>query len=165
MSSLLVRLVQNQTGKRLSFLKPFFLLSLFIEYRRLALYRPSYSLQDANCPVLILHGDHDSTVPLEESPLAHQEVLDQNPYIQTQICPGKGHNVYASVRAEQYMAQVFDSYEKLEKEYDPQLPPEIRLEYFEKVDFRRMTEEDPDIMSLISNFLNQCLPEEEEKIH
>ena len=54
---------------------------------------------------------------------------------------------------------------KLEKEYDPQLPPEIRLEYFEKVDFRRMTEEDPDIMSLISNFLNQCLPEEEEKIH
>ena len=62
------------------------------------------------------------------------------------------------------MAQVFGSYEKLEKEYDQQLPPEIRLEYFEKVDFRRMTEEDPDVMSLISNFLNQCLPEAEEKI-
>ena len=54
------------------------------------------------------------------------------------------------------------TYEKLEKEYDQQLPPEIRLEYFEKVDFRRMTEEDPDVMSLISNFLNQCLPEAEE---
>ncbi|HIR36579.1 MAG TPA: alpha/beta fold hydrolase [Candidatus Faecimorpha stercoravium] len=164
MSSLLVRLIQNQTGKRLSFLKPFFLLSIFIDYRGLALYRPSYSLQEADCPVLILHGDHDPTVPLEESPLAHQEVLNQNSYIQTQICPGKGHNVYASVRAEQYMAQVFGSYEKLEKEYDQQLPPEIRLEYFEKVDFRRMTEEDPDVMSLISNFLNQCLPEAEEKI-
>lgn len=163
MASLLVLLVQSQTGKRLSFLKPFFLLSMMIDYRGLALYRPTYSLQEADCPVLLLHGDQDPVVPLSESPLAFQEVLDKNPLVQTRICPGKKHNVYASTRAEQYMSQVFSSYEKIEKEYEQQVPLEIRTEFFEKVDFRRMTEEDPAVMSLLIDFLDRCLPEAPEK--
>lgn len=159
-SSILVHIIQMKTGKKLSFLKPFFFLATLVEYHQLAFYRPSYSLQSAPCPVLILHGDQDLSVPLSLSPAAAQEYLKRNPLLTIQLCPGKGHNVYLSARAEHYMNEVFRKYAELEKTYKNSVPPEIRDEFFEHVDFRRMIEDDTQVMSLIQRFLEECLPEE-----
>lgn len=154
--SLLANLAGSQAGRSLGFLKPFFLLQNVLDFGLAALYRPSYSLQDASCPVLILHGDSDPVVPLSLSPVAIREAFDSNPNIRIQICPGRRHNVYASARAEQYMDQIFSGYAELEKNYHKQVPSEIRREYYEKVDFRKMTEEDSAVIHQIMDFLNSC---------
>ncbi|MBQ7915718.1 MAG: alpha/beta fold hydrolase [Firmicutes bacterium] len=157
---IMTNLVSSQIGKNMSILKPFFLLATLIEFKEMAFYRPSYSLQKAQCPVLLLHGDQDPMAPLSVSPVAFREALTDNPNVRIQICPGKAHNVYNTVEAEKYMAEVFAGYTQLEKNYNQQVPPEIRREYFEKADFRRMTEEDPAVMTQILDFLNQCPVEE-----
>ena len=154
--SLLASLAGSQTGRKLAFLKPFFLLQNLLDFGRVSLFRPSYSLQEADCPVLIFHGDADPVVPLALSPVSIREAFEANSNIQIQICPGRKHNVYASAGAEQYMDQVFSEYAELEKSYHKQIPSEIRREFFEKVDFRRMTVEDPSVMKQITDFLDAC---------
>ncbi len=154
----LVYLLQSQTGKKLTFLKPFFSLCLLLDYKGAALYRPSYSLQKITCPVLLLHGDQDPMVPLSLSPIAFRSSFESDPRIQIQICPGRMHNVYACAEAEEYLNTVFSGYAALEKQYNGHVPEDLRQDYWNKVDFRRMTQEDPAVISLILDFLEQCLP-------
>ncbi len=162
-SSMLMELLRQQTGHRWPILKPFFSLCLLLDFGKPATLRPSYALQESPYPVLLLHGDADTSVPLALSPLAYRSFFENLPGKQIQVYPGKGHNVYVTEAAERVMQQYFADYTALEgrlrdrlQKGDP-LAAETLKEFTEQADFRGMTEEDPLVMERIRRFFEDCL--------
>ena len=138
-----------------------------MDYGNLAMMRPSYALQESPCPVLLLHGDADTTVPLSLSPLAFRSFFENKPGMHIQVYPGKGHNVYVTAAAEQKMQQYFKDYTALVsrlhdrlRQGDP-LAAETLNNFTEEADFKGMTEEDSLVMQQIRRFFEDLLSSSE----
>ena len=96
------------------------------------------TMMDAEAPILILHGDQDTTVPLSASPVS-DELLEDAGHIYYYCCEGKNHNPYQTIRSEAHLAD-----KVLGMKYD-------------EIDYDLVTEEDPEVMKVILQFMDACL--------
>ncbi|MBQ5959539.1 MAG: alpha/beta fold hydrolase [Firmicutes bacterium] len=148
-------LASQNTGKKLGFLKPFLFACTLMDFGQFALYRPSYGLQRTQVPVLLMHGTQDTMIPESLSPLAFRSFFEKNPAVQILLVPGKAHNVYITAAAQQAMADYFTAYTQLNAQYNGNPPAAAEERFIDSADFRKMTEEDLDIIHIILDFLDK----------
>lgn len=151
--SLLCAQAKAMTGKNLGFLEPFLRLYERIRFGKAAAMRTSAIAAQTDVPVLLLHGDRDTTVcPADAA--ATQDILKSRKNIRTALYPEKQHNVYATVEAEQYIADAFAKLGVLTK--DKAKAADAKA-FAETLDFRKMCEEDTAVMETVAAFLDSCL--------
>lgn len=150
---LLTAQAKMQTGKSFAFLKPFLRIYERLRFGASASEPTAALLKNSRVPVFLLHGEKDTVVPLSNA-VAGNRVLSENKAIQSVIYPEKQHNVYATLAAEQYIAEAFGKLgvlAKSEKNVD------ACATFAKTLDFRKMCEEDADVMQTALEFLDGCL--------
>lgn len=150
---LLCAQAKAMTGKNLGFLEPFLRLYERLRFGKATAMRTSEIAAQTDVPLLLLHGGRDTTVRPEDA-AATQDVLKNRKNIQTVLYPEKQHNVYATVEAEQYIADAFSKLGVLTK--DKAKAAEAKA-FAATLDFRKMCEEDTEVMETVVAFLDGCL--------
>ena len=150
---LLCAQAKAMTGKNLGFLEPFLRLYERLRFGKATAMRTSEIAAQTDVPLLLLHGGRDTTVRPEDA-AATQNVLKNRKNIQTVLYPEKQHNVYATVEAEQYIADAFSKLGVLTK--DKAKAAEAKA-FAATLDFRKMCEEDTEVMETVVAFLDGCL--------
>ena len=84
--------------------------------------------------------------------LKEVEQID-NPNIKTLRVTGKKHNPNYSLNAVNYMNEIFGQYNELLKKKKIR-SDEDRINFFKDVSLTRLDEQDKDIVSIISEFIN-----------
>lgn len=158
-SALVCGLTKGQIGLSLGFLKPFYKLANRLKFGRAANRKTSDILKEAKVPVLLLHGEEDRIVSLENSAAIRFSGWNATPLVKGILYPGKFHNVYQSLESEQYLGETFAKITAVEKRFKGKLPPEEKEALYGAIDFRKMTEEDPEVMDFLSDFLAAGLGE------
>lgn len=151
--TLLCAQAKAMTGKNLGFLEPFLRLYERIRFGKAAAMRTSEIAAQTDAPLLLLHGGRDTTVRPEDA-AATQDILKNRKNVQSVLYPEKQHNVYATVEAEQYIADAFAKLGVLTK--DKAKAAEAKA-FAATLDFRKMCEEDPEVMETVAAFLDGCL--------
>lgn len=141
------------TGKNLGFLEPFLRLYERMRFGKVAAMRTSEIVAQTDVPLLLLHGGRDTTVRPEDA-TATQEILKERKNIQVRLYPEKQHNVYATVEAEQYIADAFTKLGVLTKD---KAKAEDAKAFAETLNFRKMCEEDSNVMETAAAFLDECI--------
>ena len=150
---LLCAQAKAMTGKNLGFLEPFLRLYERLRFGKATAVRTSEIAAQTDVPLLLLHGGRDTTVRPEDA-AATQDVLKNRKNIQTVLYPEKQHNVYATKEAEQYIADAFSKLGVLTK--DKAKAAEAKA-FAATLDFRKMCEEDTEVMETVVAFLDGCL--------
>ena len=150
---LLCAQAKAMTGKNLGFLEPFLRLYERLRFGKATAMRTSEIAAQTDVPLLLLHGGRDTTVRPEDA-AATQDVLKNRKNIQTVLYPEKQHNVYATKEAEQYIADAFSKLGVLTK--DKAKAAEAKA-FAATLDFRKMCEEDTEVMETVVAFLDGCL--------
>ena len=156
-ATLICSFAGSRTGIPFGFLKPFFRLIQRIKFGNAANRKTSDILRAANVPVLLLHGSRDTMVGFRYSAAARFSGKGETRLIKSVIYPEKYHNVYQSAESEQYLNQTFAEIAAKEKQYRGKLPPEEIKALYGGIDYTKMTEEDPEVMKLVSDFLTEAL--------
>ena len=111
--------------------------------------------------VLILHGEDDSTCKIENSMIFNQDDFKDKENIKTILFEGKNHNIYQSIESEKYLNEVFKTIEKYKKELkkeqkNKEIEENLKT-YYKNIDYRKITEEDQEVMEIIIEFFNNTL--------
>lgn len=101
--------------------------------------------------IFFIQSDDDPMVPYSIA-LKEVEQID-NPNIKTLRVTGKKHNPNYSLDAVNYMNEIFGQYNELLKKKKIR-SDEDRINFFKDVSLARLTEQDKDIVSAISEFIN-----------
>lgn len=114
------------------------------------------AINSTDTPVLILHGDEDDTVGYDTVSIISQKDRIANPNVQYRVCDGdrqNGHNnLSVSLDALDYADEVNAAGEKLEEQYDGDVPEEVLREYYASIDKFRARERDAAFMESILTF-------------
>lgn len=144
--------IKQQAGFSMPFLKPFFAFWEKIGADQKATQNTSAALLKTDVPVLLFHGEKDSVVQISNAPVSNS-ALQTKENIKIEIYPDKQHNVYSSLAAEQYIAESFAKLNLLLKEKKT----EEAKAFSKTLDFRKMCEEDEEVMQKTADFLEACL--------
>lgn len=95
-------------------------------------------------PVLLIHGEKDSMVPIEYSAFG----IANGEHISKYLAKDKRHNPYNTVEAENKLRELLSNLSGLKHH-------NIAKAFFEDFDFVATTEEDPEVMGEIARFLSR----------
>ena len=111
------------------------------------------SLQKVNAKVLLIYSSNDSVVHKAVHYDALQKALSDKPNIRFLLVHGKDHNPTYTADAVAYKNQFFAEFQKADKK--KQLETVAKQEAFmSRYDFRRMTEQDQRVWTIILDYLN-----------
>lgn len=107
-------------------------------------------------PVLLLHGDADTSVRLQNSPLSRAAVREKD-NITAVLYPGRGHNVYQTAESERYLREVMGAIGAAKRKYGKAgVPPEEQARLY-AIDYELITREDPAVMGTAMDFMRACV--------
>ncbi len=150
---LICDLIKNATKINLSFLKPFLVLVNFFTFGRRGIKNTIDILKNTQVPVLLLHGECDNTVSVENSLVYNKEDLEQKNNIKMILYKDRFHNVYQTKESEKYLNNVFGELTDLNKKYKGKELEDKANPIYKNIDYKKITEEDKDVMDTIINFL------------
>lgn len=149
--------MKNETKINFSFLKPFITTINFLTFGKKATKNTINILKDKKVPVLLLHGDADTSVYIENSLVINKEISKNNRNIKQIIYEGRFHNIYQTKESEEYLNSTFGNLSKLNKKYKGKPPEEEINKIYDEIDYKRMTEEDEEVMNIIVRFLEEAI--------
>lgn len=118
-------------------------------------------INNANIPVLVIHGTTDTTVPYETTSIIAQRDNITNPlveYVTIDDPARSGHSTYFNAeQTQEYLDSLAAQYEALEREYDGEVPESVTAEFYASVDTQRANTPDPDFIDLLDGFLARSL--------
>lgn len=117
---------------------------------------------DDSISILLLHGEDDSTCKIENSIIFNSEENFKNKEnIETIMFEEKNHNIYQNIESEKYLNEIFKTIEEykieLKKDSKNKEIEEKLKTYYENIDYKKITEEDVDVMETIVEFFNNTL--------
>ena len=117
---------------------------------------------DDSVSILLLHGEDDSTCRIENSMIFNQEEdFKEKENINTIMFEGKNHNIYQTIESEKYLIDVFKTIEEykknIRKDSKNKEIEETLKTYYKNIDYKKITEEDPDVMEIILEFFNNTI--------
>ncbi|MCR5332950.1 MAG: lysophospholipase [Bacilli bacterium] len=133
----------NGYVKGIKFLKPYFYLHNKIKYGKLGNLSGVDGLKVTDAKVLYLQGENDLVVPPAISSDLFKEVKKDN--ISIEMLPHKGHSFFFSFNSEENQGKLLAKYGLLGG---------VDKDYNNFVDYRKMSELDPDIYSKIVSFFD-----------
>ena len=139
---------------------------LFLPFVRLVLVRLdgraaikpcSQVLTDGKIPAILYHGTADTSVPPENS-VVKAPATGDDPKLRTRMLQGRGHNVYQTTEAEQYLAKTFAGIAVAVAEKAKKKPGSAaRLEaLYAHIDYDLITETDPAILEEVCAFYERA---------
>lgn len=152
-ADLICNSMKAETNANFAFIKPFLNIVNFLSFGRKAIKETSKVLENTKVPVLLLHGDLDTSVPLANSPISKENLISKNKNIKTIIYENKYHNVYQTRDSEKYLNSVFGKISELNKKYKGKAPAEEISKVYSNIDYKKITEEDEEVMNTIIDFL------------
>ena len=153
-SKLICDLIDGGKGK-FRFLKPFLNLVNLLTFGPKANRNTTDILKTTDVPVLLLHGDLDTTCSVKNSLIADTEIFKNKENIKTILYKNRYHNVYQTRESEKYLNEVFGKINELNKKYKgEELEKNVRPVY-DGIDYKKITEEDDEVMKEVINFLNK----------
>lgn len=142
---------KSETNINLNFLKPFITAINFIKFGMSGIKNTLDILKDTKVPVLLLHGDADKSVTLKNSLV--KDILKEKDNITIKIYKDRFHNVYQTKESEEYLNTTFGKLSELSKKYKGKIPEEEANKIYDNIDYKKMTEEDKEVMGTIVEFL------------
>ena len=153
-SKLICDNAKNETKINFSFLRPFITIVNFLTFGIKGIKDTAQILKNTTVPVLLLHGQLDSPVPLKNSPISSKKIKEKD-NIKSIVYKDGYHNIYQTKESAEYLNSFFEKLIKLNKEYKGK-PPEDKLdEIYNTADYKKMTEEDEQVMNTIIKFLEE----------
>lgn len=116
----------------------------------------SVLLKTSRVPVMILQGDADPAVLLNNSPLSDPAVKAKE-NITGILYEGKAHNVYQTKESEKYLSDVFAAIGEAQKRYGKKGIPEDEKARLYDIDYELIVQEDPDVMKTVTDFIRDCV--------
>lgn len=147
--------IKNETKINFAFLKPFITIINFLTFGKKATKNTINILKDTKVPVLLLHGDLDTSVYIENSLVINKEIAKNNSNIKQIVYKGRFHNIYQTKESEQYLNDTFGKLSELSKKYKGKIPEEESNKIYDNIDYKKMTEEDKEVMNTIIKFLEE----------
>lgn len=142
------RIVQEQASAVISrplavALRPFWYVLNVIKFGRRGNATAAKSVKLNGAPTLLIHGDADNIVPIKLS--AYEAAEGEN--VTKYLSSGKAHNPYVTENADSLMQRLIVATMKVKK-------TEEDLKFFETFDYEAATEEDEQVMSTMSDFID-----------
>lgn len=144
----------------------------YIEYPYIYLYQKMLFEKNSNMlavdginntttPILIIHGNKDTTVAYNGAgTIAYRDDIT-NPNVEYKICDGEKQNehsnLFMSLDAIAYAEKLETDYNKLQKQYNENIPKEIDAEFCANVDKQKMSELDEDFMQDVLTFYDNAV--------
>ena len=153
-SRLICDFMKNETKINFVFLKPFITFVNFLIFGINGIKTTSKVLEKIKTPVLLLHGKLDKTAIIENSPILNKKIKE-NENIQIIVYEDRFHNVYQTKESEKYLNDTFEKITELNKKYKGKVPEEEHNEIYNNIDYKKMTEEDEEVMNTIIKFLEK----------
>lgn len=148
---------KNETNMNLNFLKPFITIVNFLTFGKRGIVNTVTVLKNTEIPVLLLYGEVDTSVLIQNSLVANQKLLSQKPNIKAVVYEKRLHNVYQTKQSEEYLNNTFGELSKLSKKYKGKIPEEEANKIYNNIDYKKMTEEDPEVMDTIIKFIEESI--------
>lgn len=136
------------------FLKPFFDIINLLTFGPKSLTNTVDILKATEVPVLLLHGDSDTTCSVKNSLLANENDFSEKKNIKTVLLKNRFHNVYQTQESEKYLNEVFGKINELIKKYKGKELEEKVNPIYKNIDYQKITEEDKEIMNMVIDFMN-----------
>lgn len=119
------------------------------------------AINSTDTPVLILHGDKDTTVGYDTVSIISQRDRITNPNVRYIVCDKEfqnGHNsLFQSLDYHHYMEELQAEYEELYEQYDHDIPEDVDREFYAKVDKFLASEVDKDFMENVAAFYREAI--------
>ncbi len=154
-SKLICDSARAETNANLNFLKPFITIVNFLTFGKNGIRNTLDILKDTKIPVLLLHGELDNMVSIGNSLVSNKEITAKKDNIKQIIYEGRFHNVYQTKESEEYLNNTFGNLSELSKKYKGNIPEEEASKIYDNIDYKKMTEEDEDVMNTIIKFLEE----------
>lgn len=145
--------MKDMTKKNFIFLKPFITILNFITFGKAGIQNTVDILKKTEVPVLVLQGDSDTSVALSNSLVSKK--LEDKSNIKTILYKGKNHNVYQTLESEKYVTDTFAEIRNIGKQYKGKIPKEECERLYGNIDYKKITEEDAEVMNTIIKFLEE----------
>lgn len=108
---------------------------------------------DSSISILLFHGKADKTCIIENSIVYESEkYFENNENIGIIVYEEKCHNIYQSIESEKYLNEVFENIAEYKKKYKGKELIEKSKSLYENIDYKKITEEDSDVMNTIIEF-------------
>ena len=133
--------------------KPFITILNFITFGKAGIQNTVDILKKTEVPVLVLQGDSDTSVALSNSLVSKK--LEDKSNIKTILYKGKNHNVYQTLESEKYVTDTFAEIRNIGKQYKGKIPKEECERLYGNIDYKKITEEDAEVMNTIIKFLEE----------
>lgn len=119
------------------------------------------AINSTDTPILILHGSGDTTVGYDTTSIISQKDRITNPNVQYIVCGEarrNGHNdLFYSQAQRDYAEEVNEIGERIDEQYDYNVPEEILREYYASIDKFRARELDEGFMESILTFYREAV--------
>jgi len=119
------------------------------------------ALNSTDTPVLILHGDKDTTVGYDTVSIISKKSQITNPnvqYIVRDQPPQNDHNrLFQSLDSIAYADEMNEIYQALYDQYDGKIPEDADREFYAGTDPFRASELDPDFMDTVAAFYQEAV--------
>lgn len=156
-AKLICDFMKKETKINFNFLKPFIKIINFLTFGKNSIKNTSKILNNTKTPVLLLHGSLDETAALENSPISDKKTIEEKSNIKTIVYEGRFHNVYQTKDSEEYLNSTFANLAELNKKYKGNPPEDEINKIYNNIDYKKMTEEDEEVMNTIIKFLEKCI--------
>jgi uncharacterized protein len=133
----------------LKFLKPFIIVANYIKFGKYSCYSVTKSIKKSERPMLLISGRKDPVIAYEKNYLKYKNAASNKSNISFILENEKHHNPYLTLRGERYFNEVFT---KLKEFKNAPSSPEKR-QFFNDIDYELITENDPNIINQIIDFL------------
>lgn len=119
------------------------------------------AINSTDTPVLIIHGNEDTTVGYKGAgTIAYRDEIT-NPNVQYKICDGEKQNdhnrLYRSLDAIAYEEEVDAVYEKLYEQYDGEIPEKAKEQFYADIDKEKLAELDEGFMQDVLAFYENAV--------
>ncbi|MBD5082013.1 MAG: alpha/beta hydrolase [Ruminococcaceae bacterium] len=118
-------------------------------------------INNTDTPILLLHGNKDGTIGIDESAIMAYRDKITNPNVQYKICDKErqnGHNsLFHSAESLDYADEINVEYEKLYNEYDGKIPDDVRKSFYDQCDKFKVSELDADFIDSVLDFYEKQL--------
>lgn len=113
-------------------------------------------INNTDTPILLIHGKEDTMVRVDGSAtIAYRDEIT-NPNVQYKICDGEKQNdhngCFISLDSLAYIEELDMEHDRLEEEYDGEIPEEVSAEFFGKIDKSRTSQMDGAFMQDVLAF-------------
>lgn len=141
--------------------RPFLWLYQWLVYGKTAALNAVPALQQAQVPVLIIHGTGDNVVSFSGSGIISKRAKITNPLVQFLALDEEGrnghNNIFWSHECIAYVSGLNRELRALAEQYGGELPIEVKRQFFSQVDRERANELNMELMERINSFFLSCL--------